>query len=231
MNQILYTGKNKSKADVNKVLRIFTVLLVIFAICFIAFGVYLYNGTRQRDDLASNQPIEEPKPKVESKIDIALASIVDGVRIRIRSNLEIATATYRWDDEPENNIEVDRESKADIIKEVPIKQGTHMLYITVIDSEGNKQTKEQEVIGDKEPELVITTNGTDKYIIRAKDDEKLSRIKITLNNEVVLEQELDTAEFEYTVTIPQGDSLIEVVAYNINDIVNTKRGRITGYSR
>lgn len=231
MNQILYTGKNKSKADVNKVLRIFTVLLVIFAICFIAFGVYLYNGTRQRDDLASNQPIEEPEPKVESKIDIALASIVDGVRIRIRSNLEIATATYRWDDEPENNIEVDRESKADIIKEVPIKQGTHMLYITVIDSEGNKQTKEQEVIGDKEPELVITTNGTDKYIIRAKDDEKLSRIKITLNNEVVLEQELDTAEFEYTVTIPQGDSLIEVVAYNINDIVNTKRGRITGYSR
>ena len=231
MNQILYTGKNKSKADVNKVLRIFTVLLVIFAICFIAFGVYLYNGTRQRDDLASNQPIEEPEPKVESKIDIALASIVDGVRIRIRSNLEIATATYRWDDEPENNIEIDRESKADIIKEVPIKQGTHMLYITVIDSEGNKQTKEQEVIGDKEPELVITTNGTDKYIIRAKDDEKLSRIKITLNNEVVLEQELDTAEFEYTVTIPQGDSLIEVVAYNINDIVNTKRGRITGYSR
>lgn len=230
MNQILYTGKNKSKADVNKVLRVFTVLLVIFAICFIAFGVYLYNGTRQRDDVASNQPVEQT-PKVESKIDIAFASIVDGVRVRIRSNIEIATATYRWDNEPENNIEIDRESKADVIKEIPIKQGTHTLNITVIDTEGNKQTKEQEVIGDKEPELVITTNGTDKYVIRAKDDEKLSRIKITLNNEVVLEQELDTAEFEYTVAIPQGDSLIETTVYNINDLVNTKRGRITGYSR
>ncbi|MCI8587435.1 MAG: hypothetical protein HFJ49_02350 [Clostridia bacterium] len=230
MNQILYTGKNKSKADVNKVLKIFTVLLVIFAICFIALGVYLYKGVKPQDDIGNNQPEPTPEPQIESKIDIAFSSISDGVRVKIKSNLEISKATYRWDDEPENNIEIG-ENLNEIVKEVEIRQGIHTLYITVVDSEGNQQTKEQSVIGDKEPELVITTDGVDTFIIQAKDDERLSRIKIVLNGEVVLEQELTTTEFEYKVKIPQGDSLIEATVYNLNELVNTKRGRITGFSR
>lgn len=230
MNQILYTGKNKSKADVNRVLKVFTVLLVIFAICFIALGVYLYKGTRQQEDLGSNVPEPQPEPKIESKIDIAFSSITDGVRIRVKSNLEISSATYRWDEEPENNIELGSDLN-EVVKEVGIRQGIHMLYVTVVDAEGNQQTKEQQVIGDKEPELVITTDGVDSFIVQAKDDEKLLRIKITLNDEVILEQELDTTEFEYKVKIPQGDSLIEATVYNLNELVNTKRGRITGFSR
>lgn len=230
MNQILYTGKNKSKADVNKILKIFTVLLVIFAICFIALGVYLYNGTRQQEDLGNTTPEPQPEPEIESKIDIAFSSITDGVRIRIKSNLEISSATYRWDEEPENNIELGSDLN-EIVKEVGIRQGIHTLYVTVVDEKGNQQTKEQQVIGDKEPELVITTDGVDSFVIQAKDDEKLLRIKITLNDEVILEQELDTTEFEYKVKIPQGDSLIEATVYNLNELVNTKRGRITGFSR
>lgn len=230
MNQILYTGKNKSKTDVNKVLKVFTVILVIFAICFIALGVYLYNGTKPQEEIANNNPEPEPKPIIESKIDIAFSSITDGVRVKITSNLEISEATYRWDEEPENNIEIGSNPN-EIIKEIGIKQGIHTLYVTVVDEEGNKQTKEQPVIGDKEPDLVITTDGVNNFIIQAKDDERLSRIKIVLNNEVILEQELNTATFEYTVQIPQGDSLIEATVYNLNDLVNTKRGRITGFSR
>ncbi len=228
MNQILYTGKNKSKTDVSKVLKVFTAILVIFAICFIALGIYLYNGTRPQEEIVNNKP--EPEPKVESKIDIAFSSIADGVRIKIKSNLQVTSATYRWDDEPENTIDIGSNLN-EIIKEIAIKQGIHKLYVTVVDEEGNTQTKEQPVIGDKEPDLVITTDGVNNFIIQAKDDESLSRIKIVLNDEVILEQELNTATFEYKVEIPQGDSVIEATVYNLNDLVSTKKGRITGFSR
>ena len=135
MNQILYTGKNKSKADVSKILK-------IFAICFIALGVYLYNGTRTKEDIGSENPNPEPAPKVESKIDIAFSSIKDGVRIRIKSNLEVKNATYRWDEEPENNIEIGSNPN-EIVKEVPIRQGIHKIYVTVVDEEGKQQTKDK----------------------------------------------------------------------------------------
>ncbi|MCI8700343.1 MAG: hypothetical protein HFJ47_03255 [Clostridia bacterium] len=230
MNQILYTGKNKSKTDVSKVLKVFTVILVLFAICFIALGIYLYNGTKPQEKNVNNNPVPEPKPKVESKIDIAFSSITDGVRIKIKSNLEVTNATYRWDEEPENNIEIGSNPN-EIIKEIEIKQGIHKLYVTVIDNEGNTQTKEQQVIGDKEPDLIITTDGVNNFVIQAKDDESLSKIKIVLNDEVILEQELNTATFEYKVAIPQGDSVIEATVYNSNDLINTKKGRITGFSR
>lgn len=230
MNQILYTGKNKSKADISKILKIFTVLLVIFAICFIALGTYLYRGTRTQDETSNNNPEPQPEPEIESKIDIAFSSITDGVKIKVKSNLDIKSATYRWDEEPENNIEVSSEQN-EVIKEVDIRQGIHTLYVTVVDVKGNQQTKEQPVIGDKEPELIITTDGVDSFVIQAKDDEKLSRIRITLNEEVILEQEINSTNFEYKVKIPQGDSLIEATVYNLNELVNTKRGRITGFSR
>lgn len=230
MNQILYTEKNKSKTDVGIVLKIFTVILIIFAICFVTLGVYLFKGTIQKDETGKNNPVEEPEPELESKIDIAFSSITDGVRIRIKSNLEIKSAIYRWDEEQENKIELGDDPN-EIVEEVEIRQGIHTLYVTVTDIEGNKQTAEQPVIGDKEPDLIITTDGIKNFVIQAKDDEGLSRIKIVLNGQTVLEEELNTTQFEYTIEIPQGDSVIEATVYNVNELVNKKRGKITGFSR
>lgn len=230
MNQILYTGKSKSKTDVSVVLKVFTGLLIIFAICFIALGVYLYMGTRT-EEIGNTDP--EPtteNPAIESKIDIAFSSITDGVKIKIKSNLEIVSATYRWDEGEEKEIALGS-NKNEIVDEVSIKQGIHTLYVTATDIEGKEQTKEQPVIGDKEPELVLTTDGVSNYVIQAKDDEKLSKIIITLNNEIILEKEINDTQFEYKVEIPEGDSLIEVKVYNLNNLVKTKKGKVTGFSR
>lgn len=230
MNQILYTGNGKNKADVNVVLRVFVVLLIIFAICFVALGIYLYNGTRTEEEIGNNNPQTPIEPTIESKIDIAFSSITDGVKIKIKSNLEIASATYRWDEG--DNVDIELESNTtEITEEVDIKQGIHTLYVTVIDIEGNEKTKEQRVIGDKEPELVITTDGVSNYVIQAKDDEQLSKVVIILNNETILEKEINEKEFEYKVEIPEGNSLIEVKVYNLNNLLTTKKGKVTGFSR
>lgn len=231
MNQILYTGKGKNKADVNVVLKVFVVLLIIFAICFIALGVYLYSGTRTEDETGKNNPSQTtPEPVVESKINITFSSVTDGVKIKIKSNLEIVSATYRWDDEEEFDIQIGSTTN-EIVEEVGIRQGIHTLYVTVIDIEGNQKTEEQAVIGDKEPQLVLTTDGVSNYVIQAKDDEQLSKVVIILNNETILEKELNEKEFEYKVEIPEGDSLIEVQVYNLNNLVKTKKGKVAGFSR
>ena len=44
-------------------------------------------------------------------------------------------------------------------------------------------------------------------------------------------QKINATEFEYKVKIPQGDSVIEATVYNLNELVNTKRGKITNFSR
>ena len=59
----------------------------------------------------------------------------------------------------------------------------------------------------------------------------LSRIIIVINGETILEKELDSEEFEYSVEIPEGDSVIEATVYNVNNLKSTKKGKITGFSR
>ena len=237
MNQILYTGKKEKQTNIKAVIIVFVIILIVFAILFVLLGTYLFNGTKQ--DVIGNNPTQEQNPDQEgtigteveeSEIEITFASITDGVQITIESNVEIESATYRWDEGEENDIEIGSETK-EIVQEVEIKQGKHILYVTVTDKNGHTEAQEQTVIGDKEPEVAITTDGISNYVVKAKDDEQLSRIIIVINGETILEKELDSEEFEYSVEIPEGDSVIEATVYNVNNLKSTKKGKITGFSR
>ena len=236
MNQILYTGgKNKKggASDTKKILIVFVIVLMIFGACLIGLGLYLKGKVKPGDttgntvgnNIGSTDTPIEPGETEKSKIEIEFESQVGAVKVKINSNKNLSEVSYWWDEEDPTVKEVtEKQYEVDI----PSKQGTHTLYLNVTDETGYLKTEEQVVIGDAGPEVTISTDKVSNYVIKAKDDEKLDKIVIVLNGETQ-ELDVDDKEFEHKVAIPQGYSLIEVTAYNLNGLSTTKKAKISNF--
>ena len=238
MNQILYTGgKNKKSggSDTRKILIFFVFFIIIFGICLIVAGVNLLNKVKPVNKNETNTLNNEistntanntsDETSIKSNIKVKFASQVGAVKVTITSNKNIESISYWWDEEEPIVVEHD-DTKYEV--EIPSKQGTHTLNIKVTDESGYVKAEEQIVIGDSGPELTLSTDGVSNYVIKVKDDEEVDRLVIVLNGERQ-EVEVNSKDFEYKVPIPQGYSLIDVTAYNLNELSTNKKGEISNF--
>lgn len=232
MNQILYTGgkkgKNGSNSDMRKILIIFAIFIMLFAICVIAIGANLLNKVEAPKNEVSNNNTTTEEPVIQGNIEIKFSSVEDGVKLNIISNIEIAIVEYCWDEEELTTIELGNETEYETV--IPTKQGTHTLKVYVVDINGNEENKEQLVIGDTEPEVTIGTDKISNYVVKAKDDEQLTKIIIKINEDTQ-EIEINEKEFEISLPIPDGNSIIDVTAYNLNGLSVNKKAQVTNFKR
>lgn len=238
MNQILYTGGKKGKnpksgsnSSIQKTIIFFVILIVGFGIALIVAGSNLLNKVEApKNEIAGNNTNNNTgteEPEVQSKIEIKFSSVVDGVKLNIRSAVELKTVEYWWDEEEPIVVEATGTENETV---VPTKQGTHTLTVRVTDKKEYQETKNQLVIGDSEPELTIGTDGISNYVVKAKDDEQLTKVIIKVNEQVE-EIEINAQTFERSVPVPEGDSLIEVTVYNLNGLSVNKKAKVTNFQR
>lgn len=232
MNQILYTGgkkgKNVSNLGMRKIIIFFAIFIAVFAIGLMAIGANLLNKVEAPKNEAPNNNTTTEEPVIQGKIEIEFSSVEDGVKLNIISNIEIQTVEYCWDEEELITIELGNDTEYETI--IPTKQGTHMLKVYVVDMNGNEENKEQLVIGDTEPQLTIGTDKISNYVVKASDDEKLTKIVIIINEETQ-EIEINDKEFEISLPIPTGSSIIDVTVYNLNGLSVNKKAKITNFQR
>lgn len=302
MNQILsvempQNGKNKSKASLRSIVRVFAVILSLFGIGLVATGSYSYyknisnnrnsglqvstntkptitiertgastiNIVATHDKEISNitytfndeEPVEtkgngtndmeievelpigestiniivkdingisasyQSSFEVVQKPEIKLEQVGTQVQATVTSQINIDTISYYWDDD-EENATVRTINDVKTVTLIDVLEGTHTLNITALDIDGNKETKNQKVIGDNKPSLNITTDGK-KFIIDASDDENLSSVEIKLNSNQTKKEELDTKEYHTEVDLEDGENKLVVRIYNANGISETKK--------
>ena len=232
MNQILYTGGKKEKrhrtrtnSSMQKIIIFFVIFIVIFAIALIAVGANLLNKVEAPKNETGNNNTVTEDPVVQSNIKIKFSSVADGVKLNVTSALEIKTIEYWWDEETPTTIEATGTEHEVVVQ---TKQGTHTLNVKVTDTNEHQETKQQLVIGDVEPELTIATDGISNYVVKAKDDEQLTKMVIKINDQTE-EIEINDKTFEKLVAIPTGDSIIDVTVYNLNGLSVNKKAKITNF--
>lgn len=248
MNQILYTGGKNRKNPITstqKIIIFFVVFIIIFAICAIALGVNLTNKVQNGDvanikpgvngsntnqgtnDNNTNTPSGTTEPK--DYITITFASELGGVKINVESltDAKIKTISYWWEEEEKTTLEV---SDTKYEETITAKSGTHYLYVQATDENGNQKDAKQLVIGvgDSEPEVTIATDGVSNYVVKVKDEERITKVEVTLNGQLET-IEVNDKEYEYVIAVPEGDSLIEVKAYNLSGASTIKKAKVTNF--
>ena len=96
----------------------------------------------------------------------------------------------------------------------------------MVDVNNTTETKEQEVKGVTKPNLEITTDGSDNFIIKVSDNEGLKRLEFTVNDTDKYKLELEgRTELEYQWPIEEGENILDVTVYNQSDVTETMRVR------
>ena len=164
--------------------------------------------------------------------DISIDFQVDGSNLKVTASgkNQLSYMTYRWDDEEEQRIDINN-MEAEYSIEIPM--GQHTLTVSVVDVNNATETKEQEVKGVTEPTLEVTTDGSANFVIRASDDEGLTRVEVTIDEDenkkylFNLEQVYSIEErkqFEYNqFQLHEGENKIEVTVYNESGLSKTAR--------
>ena len=118
-------------------------------------------------------------------------------------------------------------------KEIEAKKGLHTLTVVMVDEDNGTDTKVQKINGVSKPKLEIDLDETRMhFVIKASDDEKLSKIEFVLNQNdedayAINLEEKDLKELEYVLPmeLKDGENLIEVTVYNSNGITENTGAR------
>lgn len=159
---------------------------------------------------------------IEGDINIEIEPEGNKLKIIADGKNKLQYMTYRWDEEEEIKVDIN-DNEIEHIIEIP--KGLHTLTVIVVDENNKTETKEQEVKGVTKPKLDVTTDGSSNFIIKASDEQGITKVEFIINEtekyrldlkgELALE---DRKEFEYAYPLHDGENKLEVTVYNESDV-------------
>ena len=181
-------------------------------------------------DVDGNEATYDKQYERESNINIEVSG--NKIKITYSGDTMISYMTYRWDEEDEKRVEIQDES---IDQEIDALKGLHTLTVVVVDENNNTDTKQQKINGVSKPKVEVTVDEQkEHFVIKASDEDKISKFSFRLNQDDSQEYEMDLKdkdfkEIEYilpdSLKLQPGENIIEVTVYNSNG-VSTETGII-----
>lgn len=179
MNQILDYNPNKksggSSSGSDKVVRVFAILLVLFAIGLLVSGAIGIHKNSQ----ASKTDMDKP-----TYATIKAIQTEDGkVNVSVKHDKAIEEMFYSWNTSAERSFK--GEGAKTLEKELDMPAGTNTLHIKVVDINGVETSFEQEFTA--EDGLDILNPVISITVVDGQGEDKLKKLKVTATDETKLD--------------------------------------------
>lgn len=253
MNQILREGSNlrgmaprygidpkgTNKLAINKSVKMFASIILIFGIAMISMGVY-------------GKITEKPK-QIDQQLELRETKQGSKVTLKITSGKPVRLVSYKWNEGESTAIQGN--NKLNIEQIITIPQGNNILKITVTDYYGNERDYQKQYIkksnDSQNPEIMIIQDETDKRKIKitVKDDTQLTYMTYewdkyreistngssTQNLEIISRGKQEKIVFEkgkkehtFSLDIPAGNNILVIEAADGEENVETLKKAIKG---
>lgn len=225
MNQILsientkkdkkYSRKSNGPIEINKLLKFFSVILMIYGILMISTASYsMYKNAQNLSTAKATIYLREP--------------LGEQVLIRVQHNKQLSKITYNWNDE--EPIEIECNGKKKVEKNIDIPTGTNILnvFVTDINGQESKQSKTYIIEGDISIEFTVEGNGIK---ISATGKNELSYLTYRWDEEEETKIDINDMSIEQTVDIPKGLHTLTVIVVDENNTTETKKQEVNGVTK
>ena len=208
-------GKNE-KADIQSIVRIFSVIIIMLGIVLIGKSVYA---------LSINKAKMKDNPQVETE------KMGKEVTIYIKTERPIKEFLYNWNSGEETKLEGD--GTVSMSQTIEIPNGNNILNITVIDYYGNKTYYKKQYIYQstdvEKPKIKLEAIGKQFKII-AEDETKISYMTYAWNDETAtrIDADADQKTIEQTIEVRAGENQLTVIAVDGEDNKATVSKKIIG---
>lgn len=168
--------------------------------------------------------MENGKDITKPKIELSVAG--NYIKVTATDETALSYLTYRWNEEDETKIEAGQTENAKIEASIEIKRGENTFTIIAVDSSNNTSTKEQVFVGKVKPTLEVYIDGGYLLMI-AKHEVGVKQIDFTLNGQAYSVQYEEAPEMEYRHPLVEGQNIVTVTAYSVEDTQETFEGQCT----
>ena len=229
MNQILdynpNSKQNKSGGS-DKVVRVFAIILIIFAIALIAVVGY---GMVSNKKEASNQNEQVTYAKIEVSSEDTQATI------KVTHDKNIQKLIYSWNTGSERTI---KGSSKYMEEKIDIPAGDNTLHIKVIDEKGVESTHDEEISSDQgidiiNPVIELIPTEDKKLQIKATDETAMDFITYRWNedDEETVYAEEGSKEISIEIDILKGENDLTVVAVDGSSNTTNETKRFIGLTK
>ena len=209
MNQIVYTGDNKSKVEINKVVIFFAIIIILFAVFLIGQGIFFLT---KADSKKSSKGVNSNDPEIVTNTE------GDTVELKIKHEVELNNVFYSWENGVENEIK-NVKGKKEITENILPPNEDSTLNIRVIDQNNeefkfSKEFKYSEIADVVKPKIKLTSI-VGNVIATITDNKEISYIEYKWNDEQSVRVEPDGQEktkMEYKIKVKEGKNKLTVVA-------------------
>ena len=233
MNQILDYNPNGQKSrkpgSSNKIIKVFAVCLIVFAIAIIGIGI----ATKSKNNSVSTQTASGNTTKAKITVTEKESSIL----FRAVSEYGLESIIYSWNETSEQEVKCSGEKEKEI--EIQLPAGENSFYAKVIDNEQNETIYENVYTAENgkdilKPTIELTVTNDKKLKIVVTDETSLDFITYRWNEED--EHKIDVnPETPKTITttleIPHGKNDITVVAVDSSNNTNTEQKVYNGLTK
>lgn len=238
MNQILDYNPNKSSGSgkssgSDKVVRIFAVILVVFALCLVGSGLYgMFNNSKKENVSQADTPTKAVITVEHDKTDDTKAII------KVSHDKAIEKVIYTWDNDKDIINKGNGQPTMEI--EISLPAGTHTLTVKVTDIDGNDTVYDEEIYSENgedkvNPEIQTTVDqATKKIVITAKDETELDYLTYRWNDEEEQRVDVDPEnpkEIKYEIEILKGTNDLTIIAVDKNNNQARKTDKYTGVTK
>lgn len=168
--------------------------------------------------------MENGKDIAKPKIELSVAG--NYIKVTATDETALSYLTYRWNEEDETKIEAGQTENAKIEASIEIKRGENTFTIIAVDSSNNTSTKEQAFVGKVKPTLEVYIDGGYLLMI-AKHEVGVKQIDFTLNGQAYSVQYPEAPEMQYRHPLAEGQNIVTVTAYSVEDTQETFEGQCT----
>lgn len=159
-------------------------------------------------------------------IDLSVINNSD-IKIVATDVTGLASLKYRWNNEEEIEVFPDEEGAITIEQLTPIPSGLNTLYIDVVNTSNLTLSKEQEVKGNKRPEISLYIDDADGNLyVTVNDDEGVDNVKQQINDgEIQTFEAHGEKEFTYKYYVGNEKVIISITATDIDGVSRNTRVR------
>ena len=209
MNQILYTGDKKQKIEINKIVIVFAIIIIIFALFLIGQGIYFLSKKGSSKVIEGNK-INAPEVTANAE--------GSNVEISIKHNVAMENIFYSWKNGEENEIN-NVSGKMEVAETVLLPNEDTTLNIRIIDQNNEEYKIEKEFKYNSEVDVVKPkiqlTSITGNVLATIMDNKEISYIEYNWNDEEAVRvkaNEDQKTKMEFKIPAKEGKNKLTILA-------------------
>ena len=234
MNQILSVEPPKPKKDksakkqktnygsgggtiaVEKIVRFFAIILIIFGIIMVGSGSYSMYQNSQTGN-------------TEAKPTISVQEISETeLEIEVSHTNPLQRVTYNWNGQ--SPVELDASGKRSVMQTIEIPTGDNTLNIYAVDQEGKETNYSRLYSREGDIDINFEVDGSNLKVT-ASGKNQLSYMTYRWDDEEEQRVEINNMDVEYSIEIPMGQHTLTVSVVDINNTTETKEQEVKGVTK